>query len=343
MTDRLEGIHTNIITGFLGAGKSTAILNLLENKPQAERWAILVNEFGEVGIDGGLLSAGNDGSVFIREVPGGCMCCTAGLPMQMAMNMLLARAKPDRLIIEPTGLGHPHEVVSILSSKHYEDVLDLRAIVTLVDARKISDDRYTSHKTFNEQLEIADVIVASKSDLYGEEDFANLEAYLSRKDWPTERMLLMSGSGDLTSELLEMKAGSWRFNELPDISPDPGTGVTLDSVPTEFPPEGFVRLSNRGEGFVSHGWIFRPSFSFSRDLVADLIYQSSAERVKALVRTNDGYVGFNFAGDSLTEVPLQPLEDSRLEVIAGEDFDASIFEQCLLDASRSVSADENPA
>ena len=105
MAERLSNIETNIITGFLGAGKSTAILNLLEQKPDNERWAVLVNEFGEVGIDGGMLAGNSDSGVYIREVPGGCMCCAAGLPMQMAMNMLLARAKPTRLIIEPTGLS----------------------------------------------------------------------------------------------------------------------------------------------------------------------------------------------------------------------------------------------
>ena len=86
MPELLSGIATNIITGFLGAGKSTAILDLISNKPRDERWAILVNEFGEVGIDGGLLETNHAEEVYIREVPGGCMCCTAGLPMLMAMK-----------------------------------------------------------------------------------------------------------------------------------------------------------------------------------------------------------------------------------------------------------------
>jgi G3E family GTPase len=160
MAEPLSGIATNIITGFLGAGKSTAILDLISNKPNDENWAILVNEFGEVGIDGGLLSANHSEKVHIREVPGGCMCCSAGLPMLMAMNMLLARARPQRLIIEPTGLGHPSEVMNVLSSEHYRDVLDIHSTVTLVDARKITDPRYTNHATFNEQLEMGDVIAA---------------------------------------------------------------------------------------------------------------------------------------------------------------------------------------
>ena len=94
------GIPTNIITGFLGVGKTSAILNLMKNKPVNERWAVLVNEFGEIGVDGSLIQ-GNQTTqqVFIREVPGGCMCCAAGLPMQIALNQLLTEAKPDRLLI----------------------------------------------------------------------------------------------------------------------------------------------------------------------------------------------------------------------------------------------------
>jgi len=129
----LSAIPTNVITGFLGVGKTTAILHLLKNKPADERWAVLVNEFGEVGVDGSLFSGGNSeaSGVFIREVPGGCMCCAAGLPMQIALNMLLSRSKPQRLLIEPTGLGHPHEVMSVLSAEHYKDVLNLNTTLTL--------------------------------------------------------------------------------------------------------------------------------------------------------------------------------------------------------------------
>ncbi|MGB1544796.1 MAG: CobW family GTP-binding protein, partial [Spongiibacter marinus] len=178
--EKLSAIPTNVITGFLGVGKSTAILHLLQQKPADERWAVLVNEFGEIGIDGSVLGGreSEDSGVFISEVPGGCMCCAAGLPMQIAMNRLLSRSRPHRLIIEPTGLGHPKEVLAVLSADHYKDLLDLRATVTLVDARKVSDERYTQHPTFLQQLAIADVIVANKADQYQAEDFPALLSFL---------------------------------------------------------------------------------------------------------------------------------------------------------------------
>ena len=114
-------IPTSIITGFLGVGKTTSILNLLSSKPANERWAVLVNEFGEIGIDGAIFksSVQSDNNVFVQEVPGGCMCCASSLPMQVALSRLIRESKPHRLIIEPTGLGHPQEVLRALKSAKF--------------------------------------------------------------------------------------------------------------------------------------------------------------------------------------------------------------------------------
>lgn len=109
--------RTNLITGFLGSGKTTSILHLLAQKPADEKWAVLVNEFGEVGIDGALLA---DSGALLKEIPGGCMCCVNGLPMQVGLNTLLRQGKPDRLLIEPTGLGHPKQILDILTAAVYE-------------------------------------------------------------------------------------------------------------------------------------------------------------------------------------------------------------------------------
>ena len=135
-------IPTSLITGFLGTGKTTTILHLLKQKPASEKWAVLVNEFGEIGIDGALLSGSG---AEIREVAGGCMCCVADLPMQVALNMLIAKTKPDRLLIETTGLGHPQALIDTMTDDYYGTLLELRAVICLVDPRKLSDPRYLDH------------------------------------------------------------------------------------------------------------------------------------------------------------------------------------------------------
>jgi len=206
MNEHISAVPTNIITGFLGVGKTSAISNLLKDKPSDERWAVLVNEFGEVGIDGSLFSGEHSESneVFIREVPGGCMCCAAGVPMQVALNQLLTKARPHRLLIEPTGLGHPLEIVDILSSEHYKDALSLEKIITLVDARKVSDRRYTDFATFNQQIEIADVVVGNKRDLYSPEDEEKLKTFAQRES--TDRPVYFTEQGRLDLEWLAGKS-----------------------------------------------------------------------------------------------------------------------------------------
>jgi G3E family GTPase len=170
-------VSTNIITGFLGVGKTSLIKALLAKKPKDEVWAVLINEFGEVGLDSHLLGAGAP-KVVIKEVAGGCLCCAAGLPIQVAINQLLAKAKPDRLIIEPTGLGHTDQILALLQSEYYQQVISLDSTLCLIDARKVSVTAYRENELFIKQLQCSDVILANKSSEYGPEAFEDLEAFL---------------------------------------------------------------------------------------------------------------------------------------------------------------------
>nr|VUD32727.1 metal chaperone [Raoultella sp. NCTC 9187] len=83
-----------------------------------------------MGIDGALLA---DSGALLKEIPGGCMCCVNGLPMQVGLNTLLRQGKPDRLLIEPTGLGHPKQILDILTAAVYEPWIDLRATLCVLD------------------------------------------------------------------------------------------------------------------------------------------------------------------------------------------------------------------
>lgn len=332
----IENIPTNIITGFLGVGKTTAIQHLLKSKPAGERWAVLVNEFGEVGIDGSLI-AGQDTEqqgIFIREVPGGCMCCTAGLPMQMALTMLLAKAKPDRLLIEPTGLGHPKEVMGVLSGDNYRGVLDLRATITLVDARKISDQRYTSNDTFNQQLAIADVLVANKADVYDEQDMPQLQAYLASKQELQGKALHRVEQGQLALEWLAAAngfVGHLHQHELAD-----NNQASILPTQLEIPASGYLRIDNKRGGFASSGWLFDSRFVFDYDQLYSHLLGVNADRLKAVFITDKGVFAFNQVDGVLTVMTLDEALDSRIEVIGSNPENWSMLEvdikSCLLEA-----------
>lgn len=310
---RVSNVPTNIITGALGVGKTTLIQTMLDQKPADERWAVLVNEFGEVGIDGALLSGSQKGEVFIREVPGGCMCCTSGLPMQIALNMLLASARPHRLLIEPTGLGHPKEVLQTLTATHYQDVLDMRATLTLVDPRKLADQRWREHQTFREQLQVADHIIAAKFDLYGEALIPDLTQYMAElcaAETPLER----SENGMIDMTLLNTPS---KFNPRANVHEHQHQhNVHASNMGTlTAPSTGSVKVANNGEGYYSYGWICSKNEIFEYQTAIDTFTSLSIERLKAVLLTDRGAFGFNLNDGTLRTTQLDYALDSRLEFI----------------------------
>lgn len=323
--ESLSAVPTNIITGFLGVGKTTAILDLLKRKPANARWAVLVNEFGEVGVDGSLFKGrqSEEQRVFIREVPGGCMCCTAGLPMQIALNQLLSHAMPDRLLIEPTGLGHPKEILEILSSDFYQNVLSLRTILTLVDARKLADSRYTNHETFNQQIEIADVVVGNKEDLYEASDRETLQRYVATHA-PADARIVLTQQGVIPLELLEGESrfsvkkicasSSHASHEHDDRNAN--TVAETDYNEMAQSSDGIVRKVNQGEGYTSMGWRISPEHVFQHDRLYSVLSGIKAERMKAVFITDQGVYGYNLTSDTMTEMALDDCSESRIEIIA---------------------------
>ena len=315
--ETISRVPTNIITGFLGVGKTTAIRKLLTNKPREERWAVLVNEFGEVGIDSNLFKENTDSQdgITISQVPGGCMCCTNGLPIQMALSLLLAKSKPHRLLIEPTGLGHPKEVLTMLSRDYYREVLDVRATLSLVDARKLQDTRYTNNDTFNQQLEVAEVIIANKSDLYEPDDFPALLDYVEKKFSTDTKLIYQVQHGALDIDWLAASASDKNL-----VSPKENTSKELPSTlppNLEAPLDGFISAENSGEGFFSKGWIFNADMLFKIDKLLSLVHGVEAERLKGVFVTNQGFIALNKVDSMVTQLNLNELNDSRIEVISG--------------------------
>jgi G3E family GTPase len=315
--EKIIAIPTNIITGFLGVGKTSTILHLLESKPSDERWAVLVNEFGEIGVDGTLFQGqhSEDQQVYIREVPGGCMCCAAGLPMQMALNQLLARARPHRLLIEPTGLGHPIEIMEVLTADYYREVLSIEKTVTLVDARKLNDTRYTTHQTFNQQIAIADIIVGNKQDLYQAGDKAQLEDYAKTKA-SLEAEIVFAEQGKISINLLHGSTGLSVHSHHHHHHQKSTTGNNLNDKP--IPTCGYIKAVNQGEGFHSIGWRFEPTKVFDHNKLFAFLNGIVAERMKAVLITENGIYGYNLTSDALTEIELDDCMESRIEIIADE-------------------------
>lgn len=321
---RIQAVPTNVITGFLGVGKTSAILHLLKNKPRNERWAILVNEFGEIGVDGSLFEGKytTEQNIFVREVPGGCMCCSSGLPMQIALTQLLSEARPDRLLIEPTGLGHPQEVLEVLTSSHYSEALSLQKTLTLVDARKLADSRYTNHETFNQQIAVADIVIGNKLDLYQAEDQEKLISYVKQKGKTgAEVLFTQQGKLSLTTLKGELKDLTLPLADEHENHHDHDHQSKPLAADFEIPECGYIKAINKGEGFYSIGWRFASDKVFDYHKLYALLIGLECERMKSVFITNQGIFGYNQTPDAMTEMPLDGSPESRVEIIAEQNDD----------------------
>lgn len=174
----LPKIPTHLIMGFMGAGKSTLIRQLLQQQPAHASWALLINDFGAETIGPDL--ALPDRTLHIREVPGGCMCCSAGLPLQVTLNQIISRDQPDRLFIELHGAGHHRAFIQRLTESPYPSRLQLQPTVCLLDPQRLADPRVMAHAGFRDQLALAERILINKADTCDTVQAAGVTDWLDR-------------------------------------------------------------------------------------------------------------------------------------------------------------------
>jgi len=156
-----EKIPVNVISGFLGSGKTTAIIELLKDKLSKDRWAVIINEFGKVSIDSQTLKASSDsGDIF--EIAGGCICCSAKGYFQENLEQIIRKRGYARIIIEPSGLGGIDMVSEIVTAN---PDLRLMKIICLVDILNMENARLQQLPIYRNQVNKADLIVFSKLDL----------------------------------------------------------------------------------------------------------------------------------------------------------------------------------
>ena len=317
---------TNLITGFLGSGKTTLILHLLAHKDPQEKWAVLVNEFGEVGIDGALLA---DSGALIKEIPGGCMCCVNGLPMQVGLNTLLRQGKPDRLLIEPTGLGHPKQILALLNSAVYEPWIDLRATLCLLDPRQLLDEKVRQNETFCHQLAAADIIVANKSDRATPQSERALE--IEWENFGGDRLQIRATQGAIDGALLDLPRRHCR--ELPsstahDHAHEEKKGLAALSLPAH---QRWRRNINSGQGHQACGWIFDADTQFDTIGLLEWARLAPVERVKGIMRIPEGLVRINRQAQDLhIETQNSAPPDSRIELITAQEVDWNTLQSSLL-------------
>ena len=152
----------DIVSGFLGAGKTTFIKKLIGEAIQGEQTVLIENEFGEIGIDGGFLK---DSGIEIKEMNSGCICCSLAGDFATSLKEILTKFKPDRIIIEPSGVGKLSDVMKAVADVEEELEVEHNCAVTVVDVKKCKMYMKNFGEFFNNQIQFAGTIILSRADI----------------------------------------------------------------------------------------------------------------------------------------------------------------------------------
>ncbi|MEQ2358054.1 CobW family GTP-binding protein [Blautia intestinihominis] len=161
----MERTKIDIISGFLGAGKTTLIKKLLKDAFKGEQVVLIENEFGEIGIDGGFLK---EAGIEIREMNSGCICCSLVGDFGASLKEVISKYHPDRILIEPSGVGKLSDVIKAVQGVAEETGLVLNSYTTVVDAKKCKMYMRNFGEFFNNQVEYAGAIIMSRTDIVDE-------------------------------------------------------------------------------------------------------------------------------------------------------------------------------
>lgn len=294
----------HLFSGFLGTGKTTAIRSLIDQKPQDEQWLIIVNEFGEIGIDGAVLS---DNGIPVAEISGGCLCCTAGAQMGDTVKKMLQQNQPHRLIIEASGLAHAAGVIDELKAPEFTDILDIAAVFTVIDPRQFIDPNFASHALYKDQIGVCDVLLASKTDLCTAEQLQQFHEQAA-KLFPPKALIAETNHAQVKIE--------W-----------------LDTPVTEKSRYRLKTLPENTMGYQSQGFTFAAGRNFDGERLTQFFNDlpklaDGLVRAKGVFQVLDTWVWLNWVDGQWGANQVSWRRDSRFELIA-KSFDVDEIERRL--------------
>ncbi|MDA8021089.1 MAG: hypothetical protein MPN21_26935 [Thermoanaerobaculia bacterium] len=322
-------VPVNLIAGPLGVGKTTTINHLLQLRPPSERWAVLVNEYGLVGLDAALMRGGGESDqpagVEILEVAGGCICCSARVMFEASLVRLLRR-RPDRLLIEPTGLATASGILDMLGRPGIREAVDVRSVVCLLDPGRL--DEVTARDEIRDQADAADIVLASRSDLASMAEIHAFQAW-AHGLFPSKRHVGLLEYGKMSPSLLDFvsrrrdvatpkghRLRIYRHREAHArdvVAGDPGAQLLCDEA---HPVRQHLHRSRLASTI---GWVCWEGLVFDAERAVswlrELAKLPGARRTKAVLRTTKGWWGFNWADGAEEAKPSGYRGNSRLEVV----------------------------
>ena len=346
----MKPIPVRVLTGPLGCGKTTAIAALLAGKPPAENWVVLLNEFTDAGIDALTVAAAARGAYDVRLVPGGCLCCTGEADFRRNLRELIDGVRPARILIEPSGIGHPTGIIEELLAHESVGQLQLEAVVTLVDPARLSMLlEGAASEELRAAVDIADVLVLSKADLASAEQQRLFQSFADSV-YPPKIMTAHSVRGEIPAAVWQAVPASRESRMSAQSAMAHAAAQGHDHA--EIGESDVIALEGGGErqeffALQRHGarWTFPRQRAFSRTRLLAALASAldewapelgQPERIKGVVRVGeDEWVLVQRVGEELSVVPSAWRRDNRLEVLCAagvrwhpEAWDA-LWQRCL--------------
>lgn len=315
-------IPTHVVAGPLGCGKTTLIAQWLAGKPANENWVVLLNEYSEAGIDALTVASAARGAYDVRLIPGGCLCCAGEDDFRRNLRTLVEDVRPARILVEPSGVGHPAGMVEELLAHEAAGELELEGIVSLIDPARLDRALDAAEELLQAQLEIGDALVLTKADLATPAQRTQFAALCERVE-PRKAWVGASENGRLPFAALQ--AGLQRRT-------DQRAAVAARGRPASHRPHGHgddaagaVQTAAGGlrrpvalVGYDGACWEFPRAIGFDEDRLLALLPAglAGAVRFKAVLRVaEDRWVLLQHDGARFDLRESSWRRDSRAEII----------------------------
>jgi G3E family GTPase len=295
-------VPVNLVCGPLGIGKTTAIIQYLRRTSASQFTAVLVNDFGPVGLDAAImegdLQSDVKGNTAIKMLPGGCVCCTSAAGFLASMGQLQQLPRLDRIIIEPSGLAMVGDMVDVVASVAKQYHLELRPVITLVEPRLLDRAGFTQAPYYIRMVEAADVLVANRCDLATPEQIARFEQW-SAGLYPSKLRVILTRNGEIADEVFDLRHDTERVRtaagaKLPHDADQHAGGCTFGSE-VVFQTDAIERLLQE---FAMKGFA-----------------GNEVLRLKAILHTQEGWRLYEIARGQSHIRPTDYRRDSRIDWI----------------------------
>jgi G3E family GTPase len=291
----MSAIPVNIISGFLGSGKTTSIIRLLGQRTANDSWAIIINEFGKVSIDAQTLSHSGLNNSDLFDISGGCICCSAKIYFREDLEKIVESGKYNRIIVEPSGLGGIEMVSEIVEAN---PLLRLLPTICLVDILMTQNQKLLRLPIYLTQIRKASIVAFTKCDLAKDEDELNGLIGQFKNNFPNKLCFPIRFGNDLIQ-------------------------IFRDSDTFSHPNEGKFQSAFFSNQDLTDKDFREEAFSFGPEKVFDLqkiesffSTHTSIVRSKGYVRTNGGWHFYNYTLTGFHSEPCKPKTFSQLVIIS---------------------------